>query len=318
MKKWALELASFDSINYSLRPNKQIERAIAFDGVRKLATHLSLGDLVYIGFGSVWFTDFQLAHKVLGVQDMRSMEENEIGFRRASFNLPYKTVTVSNKTSSQALPDFKNDNTINTRPWMIWLDYDDALDDAIVRDVEWVIENSPINSIFLVTVSATPASYGKPRQRPQHFKKLLGDVADDTAEDECREALASVIARLLSDFMKSKALSMSRPGGFVPAFQMIYKDTATMVTVGGVLPAKGAKTVVEEIISKDWNALINGVIEAPHLTHRETVVLQSQLPTKKKLTRRIVQKLGFDLKEEQIESFVKYYRYYPSFAQISI
>ncbi|WP_261332677.1 O-methyltransferase [Rhizobium leguminosarum] len=311
-------MASFDSINYSLRPNKQIERAIAFDGVRKLAAHLPLSDLVYIGFGSVWFTDFQLAHKMLGVQDMRSMEENDIGFKRASFNLPYKTVTVSNKTSALALPDFKNDAAINMRPWMIWLDYDDALDDAIVKDVEWAIENSPINSIFLVTVSATPGSYGKPRQRPQLFKTLLGDVADDTTEDECRDTLPGLIARLLSDFMKSKALAMSRPGGFVPAFKMIYKDTAPMVTIGGVLPSRGARTAVEQVISKDWNALISGVIEAPHLTHRETVVLQSQLPTKKKLTRKLVQKLGFDLKEEQIESFVKYYRYYPSFAQISI
>lgn len=179
-------MASFDSINYSLRPNKQIERAIAFEGVRKLANHLPLSDLVYIGFGSVWFTDFQLAHKILAIEDMRSMEENEIGYRRALFNAPYKTVAVSPLSSGVALPQFHTDDKINKRPWLIWLDYDDALNEAIATDIEWAIENSPANSILLVTVSATPGSYGRPKQRPQYMKDVLGDVADDISEDDCK------------------------------------------------------------------------------------------------------------------------------------
>lgn len=310
-------MASFDSINYSLRPNKQIERAIAFHGVRRLSNHLPLSDLVYVGFGSVWFTDFQLAHKVLGIEDMRSMEENEIGYRRAVFNSPYKTVSVSPLSSGAALPEFQADETINKRPWLIWLDYDDALNQAITTDIEWVIENSPANSILLVTVSATPAAYGRPKQRPDYIKSVLGSVADDVSEDDCRTPLPSTLAKLILDFMKSKAVGMARPGGFTPAFKLMYKDSATMVTVGGVLPAKGARAIINNVVADSWEALIDDIIEAPHLTYREMVVLQAQLPTKKRLTRKAVQKLGFDLQESQIESFERYYRFYPSFAQIS-
>lgn len=97
----------------------------------------------------------------------------------------------------------------------------------------------------------------------------------------------------------------------------MYKDSATMVTVGGILPAKAARTITNNVVAGEWEALIDEVIEAPHLTHREMVVLQAQLPNKKRLTRKLVQKLGFDLQDGQIESFEKYYRYYPSFAQVS-
>lgn len=63
-------MASFDVVNYSLRPSKCIERQLVFEGVRALQMQMDLNQLVYVGFGSVWFTDFVVAHKILGVDDM--------------------------------------------------------------------------------------------------------------------------------------------------------------------------------------------------------------------------------------------------------
>ena len=45
-------------------------------------------------------------------------------------------------------------------------------------------------------------------------------------------------------------------------------------------------------------------------------MLQSLLPCTTKLTRTDIQKLGFDLEDNQIEAFETYYRQYPAFAQI--
>ena len=44
-----------------------------------LQAHLHLERLAYIGLGSIWFTDFVLAHKVLEVDDMISIEQHDIG-----------------------------------------------------------------------------------------------------------------------------------------------------------------------------------------------------------------------------------------------
>ena len=54
---------SFNIVNYSLRPSKSIQRQIIFDGVRTLQLNWAHDQAVYIGLGSVWFTDFIMAHK---------------------------------------------------------------------------------------------------------------------------------------------------------------------------------------------------------------------------------------------------------------
>ncbi len=73
-------MASFDLINYSLRPNKTIQRSLVFESISLLTGHIDLGELVYIGFGSIWFTDFQTAHKDLKIKDLISIEGDDIGF----------------------------------------------------------------------------------------------------------------------------------------------------------------------------------------------------------------------------------------------
>ncbi len=41
-------MASFDSVNYSLRPSKSIQRQLVFDGVRMLKANLDLDRLAYV------------------------------------------------------------------------------------------------------------------------------------------------------------------------------------------------------------------------------------------------------------------------------
>lgn len=90
-----------------------------------------------------------------------------------------------------------------------------------------------------------------------------------------------------------------------------------MVTVGGILPAKGAAKITRDLIAnEDWGGKPFKPIVAPHLTLREAATLQAKLPRPDKLSRAIIQSLGFDLEEEQIEAFQTYYRQYPAFAQI--
>ena len=311
-------MASFTTVNYSLRPSKSIQRSLVFEAVQILQGTLDLNEMVYIGFGSIWFTDFQMAHKLLNVTDMVSIEADAIGDSRAVFNQPYRTVCVRNGSSSEILPQLFETDAISIRPWLVWLDYDQALSEESVEDIQLVIENAPPNSILLVTFNAR-GPYGKLPQRPNRVRALLGRVVpDNLSKDDCNdENLCDTLADLTLDFMKKVAADASRPGGFMPAFRLLYRDSSPMVTVGGILPAKGAASAANAAIKGvDWPSFISNKIVAPNLTLKESSVLQAQLPDDTPLDRARVQSLGFDLEEEQIRAFEKYYRYYPSFAQI--
>ena len=312
-------MASFDMVNFSLRPSKAIQRQIVFDGVRDLQTSIGLDRMVYVGLGSIWFTDFILAHKLLGIDDMVSIEKSEIGHCRAEFNAPFATVRVLHGSSSTVLPALFSDELIRERPWMVWLDFDGEFDEDSRDDVRTVIEGVPTNSFFLVTFNGEERRYGKPADRPDRLRELFGDVvSEDLATGDCKgDKMPETMADLTRDFMQSIAMDMARLGGFVPAFRAIYRDTTTMVTVGGFLPSEESRDSAEHVVSQEsWRCRPTKRIVAPHLTLRETLTLQSSLPRDESLSRLFVRQLGFDLEEEQIEAFERYYKEYPAFAQI--
>lgn len=311
-------MASFDVVNYSLRPSKSIQRQLVFEGIMRLKSHMDLERQVYVGFGSIWFTDFVLAHRLLGIDDMVSIEANEVGYRRAVFNSPYATVRVRHGFSSEVLPTLYADEVIRNRPWLVWLDYDYQFDETLKTDIASIIENAPANSILLVTFNGHEMKYGAAADRPARLRELFGAaVPDDLSKNACREErMQETLADFARDFMQSTANDLARPGGFVPAFRIIYRDNAPMVTVGGILPTKGAAATARLIVDQDWLCRPEKRIVAPHLTIREASVLQSRLPSTDRLDRDAVRALGFDLEDDQLEAFQAYYRQYPSFAQI--
>ena len=312
-------MPSFDVVNYSLRPSKGIQRKIVFDGIHAFQSRLALDHMIYIGFGSIWFTDFVIAHKLLGISDMISIESDEIGFHRARFNSPYATVDIRHGFSSTVLPKLLSDKQFNQRPWVIWLDYDTEFDEAPLEDIRNVVEKAPDNTTFLVTFNGNDTKYGDPKDRPDRLRRLFGDlVPDNLSRRQCGTGtMQSALADLTIGFMESVAANSVRRGGFVSAFRLLYKDSAAMVTVGGFLPSpQTADDALEMVKKSDWNCQPEDVIVAPHLTIREALALQSKLPNRNGLSRESVQSLGFDLEDRQIKAYVKYYREYPTFAQI--
>lgn len=313
-------MASFDAINYSTRPSKTIQRHIVFEGVRRMLPHLDLDNLAYVGFGSIWFTDFVAAHKMLGVNDMISIEADAIGYSRAKFNLPYATVRVLHGASSKILPTLRDDEILRGRPWMVWLDYDGPFEESVMDDLRWVVENAPQNSILVVSANGHEMTYGAAPDRVERLRDIFGSVVpDDLPKNACKEdRMQQTLADLALNFLRAIAADLARPGGFVPSFRVVYRDGAPMVTVGGVLPAKGAAGIARDMVAQpEWRGLPDAPILAPHLTLRETASLQSLLPGAKKLTRDSVRALGFDLDDEQITAFERYYKLYPSFVQIA-
>ncbi len=312
-------MPTFNIVNYSLRPNKGIQRSIVFEGLQEIIVKLGIENCVYIGFGSVWFMDFVSAHKMLNIDQMISIEVDDVGYKRAEFNKPYNTVKIMHGLSTEILEELTEDDKLCTKQWIVWLDYDSSLGETIVDDIRLVTEKAPPNSVLLATFNAEGKKYGKPNQRAKRIKAILGNVVPDDLTDElCNDSnIQNTLTQLTTDFITSTALKMARPGGFEPAFKIKYADGAKMVTVGGILPAPGAVSQVRFCVkSSSWRCEPDMPITTPLLTLKESSLLQAKLPRKRHLTRATVNRMGFDLEEEQIKAYEEYYKYYPSFARI--
>ena len=81
---------SFKRIDYSLRPAKHAERRMLCDIFRRLRPFGRVENYVYVGFGSIWFSDFMLMHRSLGIKDMISIEHSIESRDRIEDNKPFR------------------------------------------------------------------------------------------------------------------------------------------------------------------------------------------------------------------------------------
>lgn len=311
-------MASFDTINYSITPNKAIQRQIVFDCLEIVDRHLPLLDAAYIGFGSIWFSDFVIAHKKLGVSNLISIENNPIGAKRARFNAPFRTISVEEGDSTPVLSDLSKNEKLLKRPWIVWLDYDRSVTDTTLNDIELIVTHAPPNSVFVVTIDAGGLSMSATK-REKYLRELLGDAVPDDLEDDAFEVenMPKLLAKCMLDYVSAQAANGSRPGGFIPAFAIPYKDNAQMLTFGGILPAAAARGAAKACVeSNSWAGFPSVPVHAPPLTMKEVQALQKLLPNSKGVSRTKLQKLGFDLRDDQLEAYVEHYRRYPTFLQV--
>jgi len=146
-------MASSDIINFALRPNKSVERKLIFESLNVLGRAFPLPEYLYIGLGSVWFVDFLLAHKQVGINELVSFEKSERLYSRAEFNKPFNCVEVRRGQSSQLIPAM--DGRISDRRILAWLDYDSTLiGSSAFEDIELLCEIVKSGSIVIVTVNA--------------------------------------------------------------------------------------------------------------------------------------------------------------------
>jgi hypothetical protein len=314
-------MSSTNLINYSLRQNKAIERAIAFDCFAALKDVLHLENAVYVGLGSVWFADFVLAHRILGIESMISIECDPILFKRAQFNRPYRTVEVLEGKSSDIIPELLRRSDLTDRPWIVWLDFTKGITGESRDELVDLARTLPQNSILATTFNAHANTYGAPTHRGPRIRELFGRAAPDHMsldESKDRNRVMQILARAVEDYLASQAVDAGRQGGFVPALRLMYVDNAPMVTVAGVLPSPKNDEDVRRIVSDpSWQGRLDDVIAVGPLTSVELHALESMLPSKARPTRVDVQSAGFDLEEEQLQSFVSHYLRYPQFAQMA-
>lgn len=254
---------------------------------------------------------------------MISIEADDVLFERARFNKPYRTIEVFHGYSHDVTPAVLQERPeLACRPWIMWLDYDEEMDETKLDELDALVTNLPANSILLTTFNAAGQRYAsRPADRVGRFSALFGDAfpverfpTTKDAKDEGK--VMTALGEAVISHMQSQAVQVARPGGFLPAFNLQYRDGSPMATSGGVLPEPALVGSLEaEITRADWMGLSTKPIVTPPLTQKETTSLRGLLPNTVAPSRSDVQALGFDLLPDQITSFAEHYLRYPSFVQ---
>ena len=94
---------SSNRIDFSLRPAKHAERRMMVEIFRKLRPFQAVEDYLYLGFGSLWFADFALFHRTLGIKEMLSMEREATQKSRFDEAKPFAAIKMDYRDSSKVL-----------------------------------------------------------------------------------------------------------------------------------------------------------------------------------------------------------------------
>jgi hypothetical protein len=271
----------------------------------------------------MWFVDFILAHKQLLIGNMISIEKDDA--KRAAFNKPFTVVHVEEGETQTILPTLDLDQ----QRLIVWLDYDKGLTSPVLEDTNSVCSRAGTGSILLVTLNANVSSlrsqkneHGEDISEEQYLRRFGRDLIPDPLPPEAIETQGYPIflARILFEHIRRVIRKAGRREKFVPIFNYRYKDGATMITIGGM--------IANERDTRDLNARLSELnvehvtgetqfpIDVPVLTFKEKITLDTILPSTETLTIRDVEALGFPLRQGQIDSYRKFYRYYPTFAEL--
>lgn len=196
-------MPSFDSVNYSLRVKKNIERKLIADILLSLDKQFKTTGYQYIGMGSMWFSDFMLIHRVLGIKTMWSVERDSP--KRAAFNSPYGFINVQEGTAAEYLPKFL-DTKLNS---IVWLDYDGDLSRGIVKDLKDLAARAKPGDVIMVTANAhhgqvKPVSLGNIGVLSNRIDQFLTEATEETLPENMKaDELIPVFKKILKDIEKA-------------------------------------------------------------------------------------------------------------------
>lgn len=317
---------SYERVNYLLRPKKQIERKISIEIFQELKKKIpKLDEYIYIGMGSIYYYDYILYHKYLGLKKFVSIDDKST-IRRFKFNKPFDFIKFKNVTTTEFLSEHNWKNNVLT-----WLDYDQQLSDDILNDFAIISQKCSKNDIILITL----------------------DVSCPDSVDERKEVIDNFIKYLSPKYQKNKYLSQKyfpylyqdicinyfntqceyRDEKFTKLFAFEYADGANMLTFCGIMSKDS--TILSELshdMIDNSEKIFN--IDIPIITYREKYYLDSKidyLKSKLNVVEKLIKdnkitnidderelickklKLKVEMSLKDLQGFTKYYKYYPQY-----
>jgi putative O-methyltransferase len=289
--------SSTDFIAYHLRPTKQTERRILLDFL-KCANEcgITISDCRYVGMGGTTFYDFHLMHRFLGVNRMVSLERNPNTHIRSEFNCPFDFIKVENVTAAA----FMSGDT-DRRKTIYWFDYDDGLGPGITADITTLGIRVQLGGFAFVSAYGNPPGIlekESKEQRLEYFQDSLSAFSVGLAAGDMETAnFPQTVQKVLVAAFKN-AFAARTDGELQILFQIQYKDSAPMITVGGCFCKKDHARSLSRRVKADLPFLLSASpykLRSLNLTERERVVFDIAVTKRRSNSKQAnsLRKLGF-------------------------
>lgn len=313
---------SYEKINYSLRPAKAIERRILGELFTRLNVFSPIEKYRYVGFGSIYFSDFILFHRMFGFKSMISIENEEHNKRRFKLNSPFRFVKILFGEAIAILQTLKWG-----RKNIVWLDFDDPLDLDMLLCIEYLSKNLASGSLLLISCNGSLKERandfaGKERVlRAQLEGKLTTEITRPnqiegwTLSKLYRSVIDSEIKTALVN--RNEGLSEGDKYSYQQLVNIHYQEnsrSARMLTVGGIIynsnDAKKYRSCNFQQLPFYSDNERPYKIEVPNLTYKELKYLDTKIPI-------INGSLNnHDIPQSDIDLYQKYYRYFPNYKDV--
>lgn len=311
---------SYRSIDYRLRPAKHAERLMLCEAFRHLRFH-GMDDYQYVGLGSIYFSDFRMVHKTLGISKLFSIEKQENDSDRFEWNKPFASIQMLFGGTNKRLSDIDF-----TKPTITWLDYDGPLNSAVIGDIRLIAHSACHGSVLIVTVNS------QPRKDSDQGANMLDQIRAELGEARVPSTadIQSLRGWGLAEFYRgvagselldalSNANAVSADGHicYSQIFNFQYEDGAKMSTFGGVFWKNDRREEFDACNFGRLGFMRSGDkafrITTPKLTIREINHIERQLP----LPHGAVLDLG-PIPEKDANEYMKLYRFLPAFFPVEL
>ena len=241
--------SSYEKIDYRIRPSKNIERKLLCESFRKLSPFSDINDYQYVGFGSVYFSDFILFHKDLGIKKMISVEKDTQNEARFINNIPFKCIDLKLGEINDVLADISFE-----APSIVWFDYDSILDHSMYDAINLLFPRLKSGDVFLITVDV---DLHEPDPKESDSEKIMAAWIDAKKEEIskkmgaenfpfgvsdislhgwgfarlCKKIITEKIEKAIQD--KNLNLVNGKQLHYKQLYNFSYSDGTKMLTVGG-------------------------------------------------------------------------------------
>ncbi|HUM96818.1 MAG TPA: hypothetical protein PK275_03125 [Chitinophagaceae bacterium] len=322
-------------MNYLFRPAKNIERKMLCEAMNRLSVISDVKHYQYVGFGSVYFADFTLFHKQLGIQKLISIECEEDMETRVRFNQPYSCIDVMPGWSYEMLPevDWGSSKSI------LWLDYTETLKGYMFKDMATFFQRALSGSMFIISVNVDLRdTQPSNKTTTQKIVFKLGKDIDvrkrirsssikkEMTKNDYYSIIRSVIDNEVKEIITERnKLESKERFEYKQLFNFLYQDGQAMLTVGGVLFSENDKEKIERMNFKNLEFIVPDEkyfeIKVPHLTYREIHAIDKHLPNfnnDAEAREKALKELKGVVSDDAIHKYAKIYRYYPNYTEANL
>jgi hypothetical protein len=305
--------ASYLKVPYDLRPAKQIERRMLIETFQTLAaTGFRINDYQYTGFGSIYFIDFVLFHRMLGIKRMLSIEFDSKIRKRVAFNKPFRCVDLKLGKAGDYIPHLSRD--LNH---ILWLDYDDILNSNQLEEVWLAAAKLSKRSFLLITVDVERPG-DSPKAIRDYFRTEAGQYLGTTNRlmDFVESNLVGLNRDVLTRCIES-GLSSRPELKYIPLFSFLYADGHKMLTIGGMFGSDADEAELRHPFLSSLQFLrfkpddTPQEIVVPRLTRKERIYMDKAMPAAGAW-----RPAEFELPEEYVKAYRELYRFFPSYAEL--